>query len=103
MVSLSDRIATLARTATELDERLTKAMRSRGVDGDGDGVFNEGVTPPAKGGKRMPPKRPQKAQQSASEQAPSQPPPKARRARGGPQKPATQAAPEQAEGMREEA
>ena len=45
MSTLQDRINALASAAAALDERLQKAMRSRGIDGDGDGVYNEGMKP----------------------------------------------------------
>lgn len=102
MIPLSDRIDALARRAADLEERLQKAMRSRGIDGDGDGIYNEGAAPAASKPKR-PLKRPQKPQQAASDQPASKPAPAGRRARSAQQKPSAKPAPDQAEGERAEA
>lgn len=86
MQDFAARISRLAQQASSLDERLSKVMRSRGIDGDGDGIYNEGVTPPAKPPRKGPAKRPTKAPQREAQSGEGTPAPKPQRARRAPVK-----------------
>lgn len=102
MSTLQDRINALASAAAALDERLQKAMRSRGIDGDGDGVYNEGMKPASGKPKRSPLKKPKKPQQPASNAPGTGQQAEARPARGAARRPAAQAPANQPAGDRSE-
>ena len=88
MEDFAARISRVAQQASSLDERLSKAMRSRGIDGDGDGIYNEGAAPPAKPPRKGPAKRPAKAPQRAEQGGEGMPAPKPQRSRSATPKPA---------------
>lgn len=103
MSTLQDRINALASAADALDERLQKAMRSRGIDGDGDGIYNEGMKPASGKPKKAPLRKPQKPRRATNNEPGAQQQAEARPARGAARKPAAQAPAKQPAGERPEA